>query len=103
MSWRNMVARPYSDDEKRIVNWLFKLTNNQIGGGDDPIGFFMASYESVLHERKELKQHIAALQLDNDRLHALCITETEPGERDLAQESFDIGCEYQRIADEEKK
>jgi hypothetical protein len=48
-----------------------------IGGGDDPIGFFMASYEMLIHERREMKRQIAALQMDNDRLHQLMTTQDD--------------------------
>lgn len=69
---RDFTRSPYSDDEKRIVNWLNKITKgNSVGGGDDPIGFFMASYEMVIAERKEMKLQINALKLDNDRLYAI--------------------------------
>lgn len=69
-----------------------------MGGGDDPIGFFMASYEMVISERKEMKLQISALKMDNDRLSALAGMDRfkEPVERDLAQEMYDLSNEIAR-------
>lgn len=39
---RNMVSAPYSLDEARVAKYLVDLTG--IGGGDDPIGFLIASH-----------------------------------------------------------
>jgi len=68
-----MDDNPYSLDEGRVAEWLVKLSGDMVGGGPDPIGFLLSSYEYLIMERKELKQHIAALQLDNDRLHTLMV------------------------------
>jgi hypothetical protein len=46
---RDMEAKPYSPDEMRVAKWLSK---KGIGGGDDPIGFLMVSYDWLIEERK---------------------------------------------------
>jgi hypothetical protein len=43
---RNMVARPYSADEERVVKYIVDLTD--IGGGPDPIGFLIASHNALV-------------------------------------------------------
>jgi hypothetical protein len=100
---RNMTLHPYSDDEKRIVNWIWEISGGDVGGGADPIGFFIASYESLIHERKEANRTIAALTLDRDRLFTLCQQQREdltesphPDGRDLVEDSLDITREYVR-------
>ena len=39
---RDFDTNPYSKDEDRVAEFLSK---KGIGGGDDPIGFILASYE----------------------------------------------------------
>lgn len=41
----------YSEDEQRVVDYLCDLTPD-IGAGEDPIGFLMASHAMLVHERK---------------------------------------------------
>jgi hypothetical protein len=41
---RDIQKRPYSVDERRVVDYLWERTNGQVGGGDDPIGFLIASH-----------------------------------------------------------
>ena len=53
---RDFDDRPYSGDEKRIVEYLHVLSPD-IGGGDDPIGFLIASHQSLIREL--LTQHQA--------------------------------------------
>lgn len=50
---------PYSLDEQRVVDWLAARTNNQVGAGDDPIGFVLASYE-LIHTQLQQAQALAA-------------------------------------------
>lgn len=66
---RNFTADPYDRSEKRVAQWLHEVGG--VGGGEDPVGFMMASYVFLVDERKELKRHVAALQLDNDRLSSI--------------------------------
>jgi len=55
---RDMVAKPYSEDEKHVVQWL---ANRGLDCGDDPIAFLVASYEFAKEGRN-------ALQKQNDIL-----------------------------------
>jgi hypothetical protein len=41
---RDFEANPYSKDEERVAKWL---SEKGIGGGDDPIGFVMHSYDFI--------------------------------------------------------
>lgn len=54
MADRDMDAKPYTADEQRVVDWLRSRTPD-VGAGDDPIGFLLASYELVIGERNELR------------------------------------------------
>ena len=46
----------YSSDEQQVVNWLMSRTHNQVGAGDDPIGFLLASYEQIHAELTEARK-----------------------------------------------
>ncbi len=46
----------YSSDEQRVVNWLTTRTHNQVGAGDDPIGFLLASYVQIHAELTEARK-----------------------------------------------
>jgi len=70
---RDIVKRPYTYEEMRVVDFIQVLTDNQIGGGDDPIGFILASYGYIQSENQELRRRIQALELDNQRLSGLCV------------------------------
>lgn len=58
---RDVEKDPYSKDEARVAKFLFDLG---AGGGDDPIGFILASHALMAEERK-------ALRADNDACRAL--------------------------------
>ena len=45
-----MDAHPYSHDEQRVADWLNR--RGQIGGGPDPIGFLLSSYELLVIQRE---------------------------------------------------
>lgn len=98
MGGRNFVQKPYSDDEKRVVQWFSNVAG--IGGGEDPIGFMIASHEMLARERKDLKQQVRALQLDNDRLYAIATEYKDASRkpRDLAQEMYDLAHEMAKEA-----
>lgn len=49
---RNFVFMPYSIDERRVAEWL--VSRGGIGGGDDPIGFVLASLSYATQEAKLL-------------------------------------------------
>jgi len=58
MSMKNLVAErdlnknPYSKDEARVVDFLCEAG---VGGGDDPIGFLLASHACAMHELTSYK------------------------------------------------
>jgi len=49
---RDFDKNPYSPDEERIAKFFF---DKGIGGGDDPIGFLIASYEYMVEERNSYR------------------------------------------------
>lgn len=49
---RDIVANPYRPDEQRVVDYLRSLMPD-IGAGDDPIGFLIASHQAL----SELRRH----------------------------------------------
>lgn len=58
---RNFDTHPYSLDERRVVAWIQKRAPD-IGGGDDPIGFLLVSYELLHMEHAELCKKLATLE-----------------------------------------
>jgi hypothetical protein len=44
---RDFEAKPYSPDEARVAEYLFELTQGNVGAGDDPIGFLIASHRML--------------------------------------------------------
>jgi hypothetical protein len=52
---RDMEKNPYSADEKRVAEYVVKLTG--VGAGNDPIGFLLASHAALLEDRDELVAH----------------------------------------------
>ena len=51
---RDFHADPYTPDEARVAQWLVEKAG--IGGGADPIGFMLASYELIRLERDSFRQ-----------------------------------------------
>jgi hypothetical protein len=45
---RDLTEKPYSPDEKRVAKFFADLG---VGGGDDPIGFLLASHAYLASER----------------------------------------------------
>jgi hypothetical protein len=58
---RDFDANPYSPDEARVAKWIADLTG--AGGGDDPIGFLIASHELMAMQRTNLRQHFIRSRL----------------------------------------
>lgn len=50
--FRDLDARPYSADEERVGTFLSELAPD-IGWGNDPIGFLIASYRVLAAQRLE--------------------------------------------------
>lgn len=55
----NHRETPYTQDEQRVADWLVSRLNNQMGAGDDPIGFVLASYEMIHSELQKAKTLVA--------------------------------------------
>ncbi len=56
-------ASNYSLEEQRVVDYLLEITDNQIGAGDDPIGFLIASHSSIRNELVAHTRLVAHLKL----------------------------------------
>lgn len=59
---RDFEKNPYTKDEKRVAKFF---SDKGLGGGDDPIGFILSSYEYIIQERNELRKEIQELRLKN--------------------------------------
>ncbi len=46
-------TNPYTPDERRVVDHLLTITNGIVGGGEDPIGWFLASHDYAVLQRNE--------------------------------------------------
>lgn len=44
--------KPYSEDEKRVADYLQELLP-EVGTGDDPISFLLASHRTIVDERRD--------------------------------------------------
>lgn len=62
---RDIEKHPYSPEEQRVADYIAELTNNQIGAGDDPIGFLIASHGMRGAQIKELMARIQELEAQN--------------------------------------
>lgn len=58
------TIREYSADEKRVSEYIQRITDGAIGSGDDPIGFLIASHAELLQVRKHAADAIAAARAD---------------------------------------
>ena len=54
---------PYTIDEQRVVNWLHKKTPD-IGPGNDPIGFLLASYDMIQDDKRYLRWLLSVIRQD---------------------------------------
>lgn len=51
-----MTSPPsYTPDQQRVADWIFARTGGDVGGGDDPIGFLLASYAMQHQELQDLR------------------------------------------------
>lgn len=56
---RDMETAPYSPDERRVAEFLFDIG---VGGGDDPIGFLIASHQYLVEERNLLRRKLSQME-----------------------------------------
>ena len=52
---RDIEKNPYSPDEQRIARFF---VDKGLGGGDDPIGFIMSSYDYLVVQRNDLQKQV---------------------------------------------
>lgn len=50
---RNLDEKPYSPEESEAAKYLTDLTG--LGGGDDPVGFLIASHRDLVRQRTVLR------------------------------------------------
>lgn len=53
-------VKPYTPEQTRVCDYLREITKDQIGCGDDPIGFLIASHRA-LRRRINLADALKAL------------------------------------------
>jgi hypothetical protein len=58
----------YTPDEARVAKWIVKRSG--IGGGDDPIGFLLASYDHMRAERDTAQSAVTAWRQATESLEA---------------------------------
>lgn len=56
MKERDLDKQPYSDDEQRVARYISDICG--IGGGDDPIGFLIASHKHLSAKLKSINSWI---------------------------------------------
>lgn len=61
---RDFGAQPYSMDEERVARFLADEVG--IGGGDDPVGFILASHAELARQRNLLAGRLKAAGLSAD-------------------------------------
>jgi hypothetical protein len=55
MSERDLDKNPYSADERRVASFFFERGT---GGGDDPVGFVLASHQALADQRNALAKSL---------------------------------------------
>lgn len=53
---RDMRTKPYTKDESRVCDYLRRITEDQIGCGDDPIGFLIACHASLMAQARQAEK-----------------------------------------------
>lgn len=59
---RDFDANPYSPDERRVAEFLFEAG---AGGGDDPIGFILASHRLMADQRNGYRKALERIAKSN--------------------------------------
>ena len=47
---------PYSEDEQRVCDYIQEITKGEVGCGDDPIGFLIASHRILSFNAKKVNK-----------------------------------------------
>jgi hypothetical protein len=42
-----MASRTYTVEQQRVADYISKLTGGAVGGGEDPVGFLIASHSAL--------------------------------------------------------
>lgn len=61
MNERDFDIQPYTPDEMRVCKFLQEIAPD-LGCGNDPIGFFLACYATLIAERATRRNMLAALK-----------------------------------------
>lgn len=64
---RDDKKHAYTPDQQRVADYIAERSGGNIGGGDDPIGFVLASYEyldATLKRLTEMQSAVAAPSLE---------------------------------------
>jgi hypothetical protein len=68
MTERDFKTNPYSHDELRVVGYLAKILPD-VGAGDDPIAFLIASHNVIVDDRREQtrvqKTYFESMKIDD--------------------------------------
>ena len=56
-------STPYSPAEQRVVDWLHKKVPD-VGAGNDPIGFLLASYDLIQEDKRRLRWMLGVIWQD---------------------------------------
>lgn len=59
---RDFTKDPYSRPEERIAEYLADLSLGLLGGGDDPVGFLIASHANLRHELLRVSKELDLLK-----------------------------------------
>ena len=43
------------DEKQRVIDFLVEITKGQVGVGEDPVGFILASHALLAHQRNQLR------------------------------------------------
>lgn len=63
-----MRDTPYTADEQRVCAYILKITNNQIGCGEDPIAFLISSHEVFRLRLARYEEALRSIAAHGDRI-----------------------------------
>jgi hypothetical protein len=52
---RDIKQNPYDEHEQQVADYLHEITGGNIGGGDDPVGFLIASHNTLRTLNKSVR------------------------------------------------